>query len=106
MKFNTAIATLMALVNDFNRVGTITIGEFKTFIHLLNPFAPHLTEELWQKHEFGGEIAYATWPEYDEDKTVDDQIEIVLQVCGKVKTKMMIPAGLDRQAMEDFVKQS
>ncbi len=106
MKFNTAIATLMALVNDFNRVGKITIGEFKTFIHLLNPFAPHITEELWQKYEFGGEIAYTTWPEYDESKTVDDQIEIVLQVCGKVKTKMMIPAGLDRQAMEDFVKQS
>ncbi len=106
MKFNTAIATLMALVNDFNRIGKITKGEFKTFIQLLNPVAPHMTEELWAMHDMGGEIAYQCWPEYDESKTVDDEIEIVLQINGRVKDKMMIPTGLDRNAMEEFVKNS
>ena len=106
MKFNTAIATLMALVNDFNRVGKITKGEFKTFLQLLNPTAPHITEELWAMHDFGGEIAYRPWPEYDESKTASDEIEIVLQIGGRVKDKMMIPAGLDKAAMEEFVKAS
>ncbi len=106
MKFNTAIATLMALVNDFNRIGKITKGEFKTFIQLLNPVAPHMTEELWAMHDMGGEIAYMPWPQYDEAKTVDDEIEIVLQINGRVKDKMMIPAGLDRAGMEAFVKDS
>ncbi len=106
MKFNTAIATLMALVNDFNRVGKITKGEFKTFIQLLNPTAPHMTEELWAMHEMGGEIAYQPWPTYDESKTVDNEIEIVLQINGRVKEKMVIPAGLDRNAMEEYVKNS
>ena len=106
MKFNTAIATLMALVNDFNRVGRITKGEFKTFLQLLNPTAPHITEELWAMHDFGGEIAYRPWPEYDESKTASDEIEIVLQIGGRVKDKMMIPAGLDKAAMEEFVKAS
>ncbi|MBR2878141.1 MAG: leucine--tRNA ligase [Clostridia bacterium] len=106
MKFNTAIATLMALVNDFNKVGRITKGEFKTFLQLLNPTAPHITEELWAMHDFGGEIAYRPWPEYDESKTASDEIEIVLQIGGRVKDKMMIPAGLDKAAMEEFVKAS
>jgi len=106
MKFNTAIATLMALVNDFNKVGRITKGEFKTFLQLLNPTAPHITEELWAMHDFGGEIAYRPWPEYDESKTASDEIEIVLQINGRVKEKMMIPAGLDKAAMEEFVKAS
>ena len=106
MKFNTAIATLMALVNDFNRIGRITKGEFKTFLQLLNPTAPHITEELWAMHDFGGEIAYRPWPEYDESKTASDEIEIVLQIGGRVKDKMMIPAGLDKAAMEEFVKAS
>ncbi len=106
MKFNTAIATLMALVNDFNKVGRITKGEFKTFLQLLNPTAPHITEELWAMHDFGGEIAYRPWPEYDESKTASDEIEIVLQIGGRVKDKMMIPAGLDKTAMEEFVKAS
>ena len=106
MKFNTAIATLMALVNDFNRIGRITKGEFKTFLQLLNPTAPHITEELWAMHDFGGEIAYRPWPEYDESKTASDEIEIVLQIGGRVKDKMTIPAGLDRVAMEEFVKAS
>ena len=106
MKFNTAIATLMSLVNEFNRIGKITRGEFKTFLQLLNPVAPHMTEELWAMHEMGGQIAYHSWPEYDESKTVDNEIEIVLQINGRVKDKMMIPAGLDKSAMESYVTES
>ncbi len=106
MKFNTAIAALMSLVNDFNKTGKVTRGEFKTFLQLLNPIAPHMTEELWAMQGFDGEIAYTPWPEFDESKTVDDEIEIVLQINGRVKDKMMIPNGLDRTAMEEFVKNS
>jgi len=106
MKFNTAIATLMALVNDFNKFGRITKGEFKTFLQLLNPTAPHITEELWKMNDFEGQVAYHPWPEYDINKTIDDEIEIVLQVNGKVKEKLMIPSGLDKNGMEDYVKNS
>ena len=106
MKFNTAIATLMALVNDFNKVGKITKGELKTFLQLLNPVAPHITEEMWEMAGFEGELAYRPWPEYDEAKTVDDEIEIVLQVNGKIVEKMNIPSGLDRAGMEEAVKAS
>ena len=106
MKFNTAIAALMSLVNEFNKNGKVTRGEFKTFLQLLNPIAPHITEELWSMQEFGEEIAYHPWPEYDESKTIDDEIEIVLQINGRVKDKMMIPNGLDRTAMEEFVRNS
>ncbi len=106
MKFNTAIATLMALVNDFNKLGKITKGELKTFLQLLNPVAPHITEEMWAMAGFEGELAYRPWPEYDEAKTVDEEIEIVLQVNGKIAEKMNIPSGLDRAAMEEAVKAS
>ncbi len=106
MKFNTAIATLMALVNDFNKQGKITRGEFKTFLQLLNPTAPHITEELWEMAGFEGTIAYRKWPEYDSAKTVDDEIEIVLQVNGKIAQKMNIPSGLDRAAMEELIVSS
>ena len=106
MKFNTAIATLMALVNDFNKLGRITKGELKTFLQLLNPVAPHITEEMWSMAGFEGELAYRPWPEYDEAKTVDDEIEIVLQVNGKIVEKMNIPSGLDRAGMEETVKAS
>ena len=106
MKFNTAIATLMALVNDFNKLGRITKGELKIFLQLLNPVAPHITEEMWAMCGFDGELAYRPWPQYDEAKTVDDEIEIVLQVNGKIVEKMNIPSGLDRTAMEEVVKAS
>lgn len=106
MKFNTAIATLMALVNEFNRVGSITKGEFKTFITLLNPIAPHITEELWQMCGFKGEISGQSWPEYDPTKTVDQEIEIVLQINGKVKDKVNIASDLTREQMEEYVLKS
>ncbi len=100
MKFNTAIATLMALINDIYKKGSITRGELKTFITLLNPAAPHLTEEMWERANFGGCLNETTWPEFDEAKCVDDTVEIVAQINGKVKDKIMIPANITREEME------
>ena len=100
MKFNTAIAALMALINDIYKKGSITRGELKTFITLLNPAAPHLTEEMWERANFGGCLNETEWPKYDEDKCVDDTVEIVAQINGKVKDKILIPANISREEME------
>ena len=97
LKYNTAIAALMALLNDIYDAGSITKGELKTFITLLNPIAPHVTEEL--NEIIGDEImlAVTAWPQYDEAKCVDDEIEIAVQLCGKVKARVMIPAEADSE---------
>ena len=101
MKFNTAIAALMALINDISKVGKINKAEFKTFITLLNPTAPHITEELWQIAGFEGTLSETSWPAYDESKTVDNEVEIVAQVNGKVKCKLIV--GADEP--EDSIKE-
>ncbi len=82
LKHNTAIAAMMSLLNTLAAKGAAR-GEYRTLLQLLNPFAPHITEELWQRCGFGGEIAYTAWPVYDEDKTREETIEIVVQVNGK-----------------------
>ncbi|MBE7040261.1 MAG: leucine--tRNA ligase [Ruminococcaceae bacterium] len=102
MKFNTAIAALMTLVNKFYEVGSINKAEYKTLLTLLNPFAPHLTEELYSKL-FGEILSNGSWVSYDEAKTVDDEIEIVAQINGKVKAKIMIKAGISKEEMEKTV---
>ena len=96
MKFNTAIAAMMSLVNDFTKKGSVTKGEYLALITLLNPVAPHMTEELWEKYGDGGFLSVHKWPEYDDEKTVDDEVEIVVQINGKIKDKLMISAGLDK----------
>ncbi len=101
MKFNTAIATLMSLVNDFSKKGSVTKDEYKTIITLLNPVAPHMTEELWLTYGNGELLSLQPWPTFDEEKTVDDEIEIVVQINGKIKDKLMIPAGLDRDGTQE-----
>ena len=101
MKFNTAIATMMSLVNDFSKKGSVTKDEYKTLITLLNPVAPHMTEELWLTYGNGELLSLQPWPKYDEEKTVDDEIEIVVQINGKIKDKLMIPAGLDRDGTQE-----
>ncbi len=106
MKYNTAIATLMSLVNDFTKKSSITRGELRTFLILLNPTAPHITEEMWEKAGFGGEISQTSWPDYDEAKTVDNEIEIVLQINGKIRDKLVIAADLDRDAIQEAAMQS
>ena len=97
MKFNTAIAAMMSLVNEFTKKGSVTTGEYLTLITLLNPVAPHITEELWEKYGDGGFLSVHEWPKYDDEKTVDDEVEIVVQINGKIKDKIMIAAGLDKE---------
>ena len=97
LKMNTAIATLMSLLNDINAAGSITKDEWKTFLLLLNPFAPHITEELWEQAGFEGRLNEAKWPEYDEEKCKDAQIEIVVQVCGKIKAKLNVAAEISAE---------
>ena len=101
MKFNTAIATLMSLVNDFYKKGSVTKDEYLTLITLLNPVAPHVTEELWEKLGKSGLLSIHAWPEYDEEKTIDDEIEIAIQINGKVRDKIVISAGLDKAQTEE-----
>jgi leucyl-tRNA synthetase len=90
LKYNTAIASMMALINDFYKKGQVTKGEFKTLITLLNPVAPHMTEELWSLLGLNGRTYQTVWPEYDEAKTIEDTIEIAVQVNGKTKGTIMI----------------
>ncbi len=106
MKFNTGIAALMAFINDVMKVEKINKAEFKTFITLLNPVAPHITEELWQIAGFEGNLSDTKWPEYDEAKTVDDEIEVVVQINGKIRDKMMISADLDPKGMQEVALES
>ena len=90
LKYNTAIAAMMALLNDFYKKGSITKGELKTLIILLNPVAPHITEEMWQVIGCEGRVYQQTWPEYDEAKTVESSVEIAVQINGKVKATLDI----------------
>ncbi len=99
MKFNTAIAALMALMNDISAKGSITKGELKTYLTLLNPFAPHITEEMWETAGFEGMMVTAPWPEYDEAKTVDKEIEIPVQICGKLRSVLKISADADKETI-------
>ena len=85
LKYNTAIAAMMSLLNDFYKKGSITKGELKTLIILLNPVAPHITEEMWQTIGCEGRVYQQTWPEFDEAKTVESSVEIAVQINGKVK---------------------
>ena len=90
LKYNTAIAAMMSLINDFYKKNSVTKGEFKTLLTLLNPVAPHITEELWQIMGFEGMVYQTAWPEYDEEKTVENTIEIAVQVNGKTKLTIKI----------------
>ena len=90
LKYNTAIAAMMALINDFYKKNAVTKGEYKTLLTLLNPVAPHITEELWEIIGGQGRIYQNTWPEYDEAKTVESTVEIAVQVNGKTRATLMI----------------
>ncbi len=90
LKYNTAIAAMMGLINEFYKKNSITRAEYRTFLILLNPVAPHITEELWQAVGFEGRVYQQTWPTYDEAKTVESTIEIAVQLNGKVKATIMI----------------
>ena len=94
LKMNTAIAALMSLMNTINATGAVTKDEFRTFIILLNPFAPHITEELWELCGFDGMLNQTEWPKFDEAKCVDATVEIVVQVNGKIRARLNVAADI------------
>jgi leucyl-tRNA synthetase len=95
MKFNTAIAAMMTCLNEINEVGSLTKDELSVFLRLLCPFAPHLCEEMWEQLGGEGLCSTAQWPDYDESKCVDDEIEIAVQVNGRVRDRFTVPADID-----------
>ena len=97
LKMNTAIAALMALLNDIAAKGALTRDEWQTFLILLNPFAPHITEELWQLAGFEGMLHEAAWPTYDESKCRQTQVEVAVQICGKIKSRIHLAADISAQ---------
>jgi leucyl-tRNA synthetase len=101
MKFNTAIASLMSLVNHFYEHEP-SRGDIRVLLRLLSPFAPHIADELWEKQGFGGYACTQIWPEFDLAKTVDTDVTIAVQVNGKLRATVVVPAGCD----EDVVKEA
>ena len=104
MKFNTAIAAMMALVNTIGEVGKITKCELATFAKLLSPFAPHVAEEVYEMMGGKGLVSIAPWPTYDESKTVDDTVDFPVQINGKVRAVVAIPAAADKDGILAAVK--
>lgn len=107
MKFNTAIASLMSLLNEIYDINEISREQLKTFVLLLSPFAPHIAEELWENCTLGEGLAslYA-WPEYDKNKCIDSEIEMVLQVNGKLRARINTPTGLSKEEVFELAKKS
>ena len=105
MKFNTAIAAVMTLLNQIYDKGSVNRAELKDLLLIVNPFAPHVTEEIWQNMDFGGMLNEAEWPTYDEAKTVDDTVEIVLQVMGKVRSRIVIPVDMPKDEVIALAKE-
>ena len=100
MKFNTAIAQMMTLVNEMVQKGSVTKGEYKTLLLLLSPVAPHICEEIWQEQGYGAPVYTQSWPGYDEKHLVRDEVEIAVQINGKVKGKLMVPVSLTKEAAQ------
>ena len=97
LKMNTAIAAMMSLLNEMYDKKSVTKGEVRTLLILLNPFAPHMTEEMWQQLGFEGQIAHAQWPSFNEAKCVDSTVEIAVQVNGKVRAKLVVPTDISKE---------
>ena len=106
LKFNTAIAAMMALLNDIQDAGSLTKADYRTLLILLNPFAPHITEELYEQLGFGGMLNEQSWPSYDEAKCKAATVEIVLQVNGKIKAKAEIDANASKEEMALLAKEN
>ena len=106
MKFNTAIASMMTLLNDIYDYGSLTVDEFKTYISILCPFAPHLCEELWEMVGGKGFLSMHEWPSYDEAKTVDSTVEIAVQINGKVRATVSLPIDCDKETAIGIAKQN
>lgn len=99
LKYNTAIAAMMSLINDIYKKNSITRGEYKTLLTLLNPVAPHITEELWQIAGYEGKVYQTSWPVYEEEKTVESTIEVGVQVNGKMRAVIMVSKDEDQNSV-------
>ncbi len=104
MKFNTAIAAMMALINEIDKVKSLNKADFKALLSMLNPFAPHITEELWETMGFDGFCSLADFPTYDEAMCKDDELEIPVQINGKLRSRIVIPNGADQATALDLAK--
>ena len=104
LKANTAIAALMTLLNKMYDNKKVTNAEMKTFLILLNPFAPHITEEMWQTLGYDGTLNEQKWCSYDEEKTVDNTVEIVIQVMGKVRSRAVVPTDISKEDAIELAK--
>ena len=98
LKYNTAIAAMMALLNDFYKANRITKGEFRTLLVLLNPVAPHITEEIWNRLSFDGRVYQAEWPSFEEEKTQEENVEIAVQINGKTKATVTLKKDADKES--------
>ena len=104
MKFNTAVAAMMTLLNEIDEVGHLTLDELGTLVRLLCPFAPHLCEEIWESLGGEGFCSLAEWPSFDEAKTELATVEVAVQVCGKLRAVVMMPKGADRETALSLAK--
>lgn len=102
LRFNTAISQLMVFINEAYKAEVLPISFMEGFVKLLSPICPHIAEELWEKLGHSGTISYEAWPAYDEGKLKDDEVEIVIQINGKVKAKLMVPADTNKDALEQL----
>ncbi|MBO4327757.1 MAG: class I tRNA ligase family protein, partial [Clostridia bacterium] len=101
MKFNTAIAAMMSLVNEIYAKGSLSRADLRVLLKLLNPVAPHITEEIWSRLGLSDKMLYEeSWPEFDEKATVKAEIELAVQICGKLKGRITVPADADAKATE------
>ena len=103
-KYNTAVSALMILLNNYEDEESITKDEYRTLLHLLNPFAPHITEELNEKYALGKPLCESVWPKYDENKIEDETYELVFQVNGKVRGKTEVAKDTSKDEMESLAK--
>lgn len=97
LKYNTAIAAMMALINEFYKKNQVTKGEFRTLLTMLNPVAPHITEELWERVGLDGRLYQTGWPGFDEAKTVEATVEIAVQVNGKVRATLQVASDIGKE---------
>ena len=99
LKYNTAIAAMMALINDFYKKNSVTKDEYKTLLILLNPVAPHITEELWQSAGFEGRLYQTSWVAYEEAKTVESTVEVAVQINGKIRATILVGKDEDKESV-------
>jgi leucyl-tRNA synthetase len=102
LRFNTAISQMMVFINEAYKANVLPISYMEGFVKLIAPICPHISEELWEKLGHSGTVAYEAWPAYDEAKLVDDEVEIVIQINGKVKAKLLVPVDTNKDKLEQI----